>query len=122
MNEACCTIPQGRVEPSSCPGRGKRGKSVEWLTVAALTTGSVPPRQSFWLCRDPECDLVYFGDRGTTLQVEDLNVEPGFKTDMSKERAIRTDQHSEGASQSPGTYKAPERAILRDQHMRRASQ
>ena len=45
-----------------------------------MTTGSVPPRQTFWLCRDPECEVVYFGDQGATLRVKDLRVEPGFKT------------------------------------------
>ncbi len=50
------------------------------MTVAALADGPVPPRQAFWLCRDPECEVAYFGEDGTTLVVSDLLVEPGFKT------------------------------------------
>ncbi len=33
-----------------------------------------------WICREPECDVVYFGDAGDLLNVGDIRDEPGFKT------------------------------------------
>jgi hypothetical protein len=60
---------------------GFPGKPVDWLTVASQSTGEVPPRQDFWLCRDPECDLVYFGAGGAVLNRGDLRQPPGFKTE-----------------------------------------
>ncbi|MGH9464697.1 MAG: hypothetical protein ACRD0X_03560 [Thermoanaerobaculia bacterium] len=53
---------------------------VPWQTVAALARPPVPPRQRFWLCHDPECPIVYFGELGTRLERGDLTVDPGFKT------------------------------------------
>ena len=55
------------------------GKPVEWLTVAALAARRVPARQDFWLCEDPDCEVVYFGEDGTLLQTSDLRVIPSFK-------------------------------------------
>ncbi|MBI4445429.1 MAG: hypothetical protein HY645_05910 [Acidobacteria bacterium] len=52
---------------------------MDWLTVAALTSGPVPPRQNFWLCRDSDCDVVYFGEEGYLLRIADLRMVPGFK-------------------------------------------
>jgi hypothetical protein len=40
----------------------------------------VPSRQNFWLCRDEECEVVYFGKDGIELRVKDLRVQPGFKS------------------------------------------
>ena len=31
------------------------------------------------MCRDPECEVVYYGSAGTVLRAADLNVQPGFK-------------------------------------------
>lgn len=70
------TAPSGT---DACPVSGFPGERVEWLTVAALTAGPVPPRQEFWLCRDPACDAVYFGSAGATVSRAELTVEPGFK-------------------------------------------
>ena len=50
------------------------------MTVAALTRVPVPPRQDFRLCRDSECPVVYYGSMGAVLTVEDLSVQPGFKS------------------------------------------
>lgn len=79
MSCDCCSAPAVAADPALCPNSGNRGQSVEWRTVAALTRTVVPPRQSFWLCRDAECDVVYFGEAGTCLGSSDLRVEPGFK-------------------------------------------
>ena len=80
MSGDCCTDPVTALDPGKCPKSGSRGQTVEWRTVAALTHVAVPPRQTFWLCRDADCDVVYFGDAGTCFGLSDLRVEPGFKT------------------------------------------
>ena len=82
MSESCCQLPRTDSTTDSCPVNGVVGKPVEWLTVAALTTESVPPRQTFWLCRDPNCEVAYFGEEGALVTTSDMAVSPGFKTDL----------------------------------------
>ncbi|MFQ5744476.1 MAG: hypothetical protein ACE5HV_12935, partial [Acidobacteriota bacterium] len=79
MVESCCSVPEGKAATASCPRSGHSGRSVDWLTVAALTSGVVPPPQQFWLCRDPQCEVVYFGERGTMVTTTQMSVVPGFK-------------------------------------------
>jgi hypothetical protein len=77
--EACCTAPgRPRARPV-CPLSGATGRHVPWRTVAALT--AVPPavEQEFWLCPDPECDVVYFGAEGRLVMLSELRVRPGMK-------------------------------------------
>ncbi len=79
MSETCCTPSRPLAQAGRCPLNGFPGRSVDWLTVAALGAGPVPPRQGFWLCRDPQCDVVYFGSGGALLGRCDLRTSPGFK-------------------------------------------
>lgn len=79
MSEACCEVPSGNEDWSHCPANGFAGKPVDWRTVAALASGRVPPKQEFRLCRDAECEVVYYGSAGSVLAVSDVNVSPGFK-------------------------------------------
>jgi hypothetical protein len=83
VSDACCELPRVPAESGECPESGAAGKPVDWLTVAALVEGHVPPRQDFWLCRDPDCAVVYFGEQGSLLTAEDLRVAPGFKNGSS---------------------------------------
>ncbi len=78
MTESCCSDTQCEVD-GSCPSSGRKGKPVAWQTVAALTVGRVPPNQSYWLCEDPDCPVVYFGADGRTVGVGDVAPVPGFK-------------------------------------------
>jgi hypothetical protein len=79
MSEACCSNPAAEAEIRRCPASGSKGQSVDWTTVAALIYGRVPPRQHFRLCRDAECEVVYYGSAGIMLTMSDLSVQPGFK-------------------------------------------
>ncbi len=79
MNATCCSPSAAKNAPSACPISASPGKPVEWLTVAALTAGRIPARQDFWLCRDPVCEVVYFGSGGALLTGRHLTVMPGFK-------------------------------------------
>ncbi len=79
-SESCCSVPPADSNASLCPEDGFAGKPVDFTTVAALANGPVPPRQTFRLCHDAECDVVYYGSAGAVLTVSDLNVQPGFKS------------------------------------------
>jgi hypothetical protein len=52
---------------------------VPWRTVAALIAGAIPPKQAFWLCPDPACEVVYFGAEGRLVILSELRVRPGLK-------------------------------------------
>ena len=65
-----------------CPVNGFPGSPVGWLTVAALTSGPVPAKQDFWLCRDPACPAVYFSE-SDAISAQELRTEPGFKNGTS---------------------------------------
>lgn len=80
MSESCCSVPAVESHGAPCPASGFEGNPVDWTTVAALTAGPVPPRQDFRLCRDAECDIVYYGSAGAVFTTVDLNVQPGFKS------------------------------------------
>ncbi len=80
MNESCCSTPAAGVAPHDCPRCGTRGTSVERLTVAALTKGIVPRNQRYWLCRQLECETVYFGEDETVVTATNMNTAPGFKS------------------------------------------
>lgn len=78
MTESCCSDAQCEVV-GNCPASGSKGKPVAWQTVAALTVGRVPPNQTYWLCEDSDCPVVYFGADGKTIAVGDTAPAPGFK-------------------------------------------
>ncbi|MCZ6507879.1 MAG: (2Fe-2S)-binding protein [Acidobacteria bacterium] len=81
MSDSCCSVTPADTSGSSCPASGFEGKRVaDRATVAALTKGRVPPKQEFRLCRDAECEVVYYGSAGTVLTLSDLSVQPGFKS------------------------------------------
>ena len=75
----CCSVTRTDGGAAKCPASAFPGKPVDWMTVAALTHGRVPTKQEFRLCRDAECETVYYGSDGTILTGNDLNVQPGFK-------------------------------------------
>ena len=79
MSEACYSIPTSGADIQRCPASGSEGMPVDWATVAALTTVPIPAKQEFRLCRDAECEVVYYGSPGAMFTIGDLNVQPGFK-------------------------------------------
>lgn len=79
MGDACCIERPDDKEAQHCPVSLGIGRRVGWTTVAALTIGTAPPRQEIWLCRDANCDVVYFGSRGLELRASDVRSVPGFK-------------------------------------------
>ncbi len=84
MSESCCSTSHRPPATRSCPVSDFRSTPVEWSTVAALAAGSVPRRQTFWLCEDSDCDVVYFGEDGTLLGTRDVRVIPSFKGSPSQ--------------------------------------
>ena len=96
MSESCCSTPVARSEPRDCARCGTRGHSVDRLAVASMMSGVVPPNQSYWLCREPECDTVYFGEDATVLTASDMNVSPGFKSKSPEALVCYCFQHRRG--------------------------
>ena len=78
--ETGCAVTPAKHECLECPASGSAGEPVDWTTVAALANGRVPPKQEFRLCRDPDCEVVYYGSAGTLLRLNGITAQPGFKT------------------------------------------
>ncbi len=81
MSGDCCAVSQ---EPAGaagdrCPADGALGVAVNFTTVAAQLRGPIPEPQNFRVCRSKDCEVVYFGSRGTQFRATDLWVAPGFK-------------------------------------------
>jgi hypothetical protein len=79
MTCSCCGPSSETLERADCPEDGSTGELVKRLTVAAQMRGPVPPKQEFWLCRSPDCSVVYFGSEGTTVTVDQVHEIPEFK-------------------------------------------
>jgi len=96
MSESCCSTSVAGSAPGDCPRCGTRGQRVDRLAVASLMSGVVPPTQSYWLCRERECDTVYFGEDATVLTASDMNVSPGFKSKSPAALVCYCFQHRRG--------------------------
>ncbi|MFL6237065.1 MAG: putative iron-sulfur cluster-binding metallochaperone [Thermoanaerobaculia bacterium] len=82
MSGDCCTSAgESSAGIPSCPACGCRSQSVESSTVAALVAGPVPAHQKFWLCRDRDCEVTYFGDAGARFRISNLRFLPAFKSE-----------------------------------------
>ena len=79
LAQSCSPSQPTSDQARPCPVSGFSGEPVAWLTVVALTAGPVPPKQEFWLCRDPACDVVYFGSLEALISTRELRTEPDFK-------------------------------------------
>ena len=88
--------------------------------MAAMMSGVVPPRQGYWLCREPECDAVYFGEDATVLDSAAMNVAPGFKSKspealvcycfQHRRRDIEAELRAEGRTSIPDLITAEVKA------------
>ena len=74
-----CALPVA-APPGVCPQCGQKGKTVSTLTVKSLVrdhTG-VSAAGSYYYCRTPECEAVYFSRDGVFLK-PDVKVRVGLK-------------------------------------------
>ncbi len=76
--DGCCSEPWEDAA-GRCPASRAVGQPVKWITVVALSRVPIPSRQEVFLCRDPDCEVVYFGNQGLELRQPDLHTVPGFK-------------------------------------------
>jgi hypothetical protein len=79
----CCALTgeECSAEQASCPACGCRSQFVEKNIVAALVVSALPARQAFWLCRNRDCEVAYFGNAGARFRVADLRFLPAFKSE-----------------------------------------
>lgn len=77
-SSAACPIPQREV--STCPSCSTRAKSVATITVKNLVRdhARVSADGSYWFCRAPECDVVYFSETAV-FHKADVKVRVGLK-------------------------------------------
>jgi len=72
----CCVAAPVRSETASqtCPACGTRGKGVDTQTVKAMLDVSLRSlhADSYRFCRNPTCEVVYFGDDGAVYSEDDL--------------------------------------------------
>lgn len=77
MKLNCCAPDTPGQDVTSCPVSGTRGKAVPLITLKALLTPSalarLRPEDTFRLCPDPVCDVVYFSP-SQTYSTGDLKV------------------------------------------------
>jgi len=73
-----CAAPQR--EASTCPGCAAKARSVATLTVKSLVRDHtrLSAEGSYWFCRQPECDVVYFSEH-RLFRKSDLKVRVGIK-------------------------------------------
>ena len=63
----------------TCPISNGPGRPVAWRTVAALALDAVPERQELFLCMDPDCEAIYFGESGLVLRRGEVREVPAHK-------------------------------------------
>ncbi len=76
--DGCCSEPR-EESAGRCPVSKGVGQPVKWITMVALSRVPIPPSQEVFLCRDPDCEVVYFGNQGLELRRTDVHTVPGFK-------------------------------------------
>jgi hypothetical protein len=85
--ENCCRTAgaEERQEASRCPECGRRGRSVDIVTLKSLLTpgarATLKPQTRYAFCREPSCAAVYFAD-GQVYRTQDVAV-PVFQKDPS---------------------------------------
>lgn len=123
----CCSLPAGAnlhisaSKRSVCPVCGMKGKSVATLTVKSLVRDHtrVSPSGSYWFCRTPGCDVVYFSEN-LLFRKPDVKVRVGLKEtedpiplcycfDYSR-ADIRREVEGKGSTDIPGRIKAEVKA------------
>ena len=112
--DAACALPQSK--PGICPGCATKAKSVATLTVKSLVRDHtrVSADSSYWFCRTPECDIVYFSDKAAFYK-PDLKVRVGLKEQEDPiplcycfgydRQDVRRDIEAQGTSDIPGRIK-----------------
>jgi len=96
MTESGCSSNDSPGDGRGCPRCGSDGQGVDRLTVAAMLSGEVPPKQAYWLCRRAECEAVYYGEDATVLTAAAMNVSPGLKSRTPEALVCYCFQHRRG--------------------------
>lgn len=81
----CCSSTDGKAShprKHRCPANGREYSEVSAKTIAHHIRDSwtwVGKAGRYYFCDDPACDVVYFGDDGTTIQKSQLRTRVGVK-------------------------------------------
>lgn len=80
----CCSSPATATHPKKhrCPANGQEYSEVSARTIAHHVQNSWNWEDSgtrYFFCDDPDCDVVYFGEDGSTILKSQLRTEVGVK-------------------------------------------
>jgi len=81
----CCSQPGCHSSHSNkhpCPVNGQEYSAVSARTIAHHIKDSwswTPTASSYFFCDDPDCEVVYFGDDGSTIMKSQLRTSVGVK-------------------------------------------
>lgn len=82
----CCTLPAGNADhprKQRCPVNGHEYAEVSARTIVHHVKDAwhwQPTAGRYFFCDDPACDVVYFGDDGSTIRKSQLRTPVGAKT------------------------------------------
>ncbi len=84
MNLCCAapTVENPLPKKRCCPVNGREYREVSARTIAHHIREAwnwQPTAQQYFFCDDPACDVVYFGDDGSTILKSALRSHPGVK-------------------------------------------
>lgn len=85
----CCSLPNchsSHPKKQRCPGNGKEYSEVSARTIAHHIQESwswTPTATRYFFCDDPDCDVVYFGDDGSTIVTSRTRIGVKKKADDS---------------------------------------
>ena len=89
MSECCSTsgCESSHLKKRRCPSNGREYAEVSARTIAHHIKEAwawQPAGHRYFFCDDPDCEVVYFGDEGSTILKSQLRTQLGLK-EMSDE-------------------------------------
>lgn len=97
MSDCCSSSDSSKATSTGvCPKNGLEGKAVPKLTVEAILSAPARSRiqsDTFYICMDPNCSVVYFGEDGL-FEISDLVVAAGYKEEISPQTVCYCFGHS----------------------------
>lgn len=87
----CCSAKMGEGKENECPLCKKVGQQVKIITLKSLlcphALAALEPDSTYYFCRSPECEIVYFNQRQQAFTKGDVKV-PVFQKDSKEEIPI----------------------------------
>jgi len=82
VKRCCCSNQTEVTIHHSCPSCGQEGQPVKRITVQSILKPEKHKHLeegNFWVCKNPDCPVLYYSSSGQTYLVKDARVRVGFK-------------------------------------------